>query len=101
MDVVLADGSSIRVSASSHADLYWGMRGAGHNFGIVTKFKYKICNNPAPKWTIATMIFTQDKLEDFFTEINTLGANQPKQLTGYSIFALNPQLSTTEVRFRT
>ena len=47
-NVVLADGSLITVSNSSHADLYWGMRGAGHKFGMVTKFKYRIYDNPAP-----------------------------------------------------
>ena len=99
MDVVLADGSLITVSASSHPDLFWGMRGAGHNFGIVTKFKYKIYDNPAPSWTAATLIFTQDKLERFYTQVNILAAGQPKQLTGYSLFALNPQISATEVDF--
>ena len=63
MDVVLADGSSITVSDSSHADLYWGMRGAGHNFGIVTKFKYRIYDNPAPTWTIVTLILRKINLK--------------------------------------
>lgn len=50
MNVVIADGSFITISASSHADLYWGMRGAGHNFGIVTSFDYKIHDQPVVNW---------------------------------------------------
>ncbi|KAL8951392.1 MAG: hypothetical protein Q9222_002642 [Ikaeria aurantiellina] len=46
MNVVTADGSEITVSESSNPDLYWGMRGAGQNFGIVTKFRYKIFDYP-------------------------------------------------------
>ena len=98
MNVVLADGSLITVSESSHADLYWGMRGAGHNFGIVTKFKYKIYENPAPSWTIATLILMEDKLEDYFTQINMLSTIQPKELTAYALIVVNPDISTTEVR---
>lgn len=101
MNVVLADGSLVKVSDSSHADLYWGMRGAGHNFGIVTKFKYRIYDNPAPSWTIVTLILTQENLEEFFTRINKLSTNQPRALITYAAIAVNPQISTTEVHLPT
>ena len=42
LNVVLADGSEVRVNETSHPDLWWGMQGAGHNFGIVTSFEMKI-----------------------------------------------------------
>ena len=98
MDVVLADGSSIKVSESSHPELYWGMRGAGHNFGIVTRFKYKIYDIPYPEWYLTTLIFTNDKLEAFFQLLNTFNANgtQPKEATTYGVYALNPEISATE-----
>ena len=98
MDVVLADGSSITVSESSHPELYWGMRGAGHNFGIVTRFKYKIFDIPYPEWYLTTLIFTNDKLEAFFQLLNTFNANgtQPKEATTYGVYALNPEISATE-----
>ena len=99
MDVVLADGSMIKVSESSHSDLYWGMRGAGHNFGIVTRFKYKIYDIPYPDWYFATLVFTNDKLEALFEILNAFGINgtQPKETTTYTLYALNPEISATEV----
>lgn len=46
LDVVLANGTAIVVSDTSHPDLFWAMQGAGHNFGIVTSMKYKVYDIP-------------------------------------------------------
>ncbi|HKQ18292.1 MAG TPA: FAD-binding oxidoreductase [Candidatus Eisenbacteria bacterium] len=41
-DVITADGSLVHASAEEHADLFWGLRGGGGNFGIVTSFEYRL-----------------------------------------------------------
>jgi len=40
VEVVLADGSAARATATEHPDLFWAMRGAGANFGVATAFEF-------------------------------------------------------------
>jgi FAD/FMN-containing dehydrogenase len=41
-DVVTADGELLRVDAESHPDLFWAIRGGGGNFGVATRFQFRL-----------------------------------------------------------
>ncbi|KAL8856133.1 MAG: hypothetical protein Q9178_007258 [Gyalolechia marmorata] len=100
MNVVTADGSEVKVSQSSNSDLYWGMRGAGHNYGIVTQFKHKIFDYPKGQDTYyVTYFFTGSQLEVFFAQLNRLldNGNLPKDVNTYTLYLLNPFINPKPV----
>ena len=41
-EVVTADGELLRVDAENHPDLFWAIRGGGGNFGVVTRFRFRL-----------------------------------------------------------
>jgi hypothetical protein len=92
MNVVLADGSTVQVNSKSYTDLFWGMKGAGHNFGIVTSFELT--------WHYHNYIWTGDKLESVFTALNKLhnnGSTPVPMALEYGYINFNSSVSTTEV----
>ncbi|KAI6085187.1 FAD-binding domain-containing protein [Hypoxylon rubiginosum] len=70
LNVVLADGSTVPVNETSYEDLFWAMKGAGHNFGIVTSLRLKIYPKQIATWHYHNYLWTQDKLEAVFEEMN-------------------------------
>jgi FAD/FMN-containing dehydrogenase len=45
-EVVTADGERLHVDAGSHPDLFWAIRGGGGNFGVATRFQYRLQEVP-------------------------------------------------------
>jgi FAD/FMN-containing dehydrogenase len=41
-EIVTADGQLLRTDAKNHPDLFWAMRGGGGNFGVVTRFQFRL-----------------------------------------------------------
>jgi FAD/FMN-containing dehydrogenase len=55
VDMVTADGEFVKASAKENPELFWGVRGAGPNFGIVTEFEFRL--NPVGPTVVAGPIF--------------------------------------------
>jgi hypothetical protein len=58
-EVVLADGRVVTASDDENADLFWGIRGGGSNFGVVTSFTYRLHELAGP--LLAGLVFYDAK----------------------------------------
>ena len=55
VDLVTADGELVTANESENADLFWGVRGGGGNFGIVTEFEFRL--HPVGPTVVAGPVF--------------------------------------------
>jgi len=59
VDLVTADGQLVRASAREHPELFWGIRGGGGNFGVVTAFQYRL-HEVGPTVLAGSILFPAD-----------------------------------------
>ncbi len=64
-EVVTADGSVLQVDADNHPDLFWAIRGGGGNFGVVTRFKFRLHEVPSVVGGMLMLPVTPDVIVSF------------------------------------
>lgn len=100
MRVVLADGSLQTIDAES--DLWWAMKGAGHNFGIVTSVTVKIHDLRQSNWAIETLMYTGDKVEAVYKAANDhllKNGTQPVDVINWSYWFRIPDFDKPVIAF--
>lgn len=79
--VVTADGRVLRASAEENADLFWGLRGGGGNFGVVTSFVFQA--HPVRNVIGGLIIHPREAARDLFRFYRDFTAAAPIELTAY------------------
>jgi FAD/FMN-containing dehydrogenase len=90
VDLVTADGELIHVSDDDHPELFWGMRGAGPNFGIVTSFVFRL--HPAgPIVSHGQLVFSFERAPEVAKAFREAAADAPEELFLSLGFGLAPE----------
>jgi len=89
-DVVTADGRLLTASATQHEDLFWGLRGAGANFGIVTSLEYRL-HELGPIFG-GGIVFPVEKTRDVARRWRDFTATCPDELTTQLLTVTFPKL---------
>jgi FAD/FMN-containing dehydrogenase len=87
-DVVLADGSFVTASEKKHQDLFWALRGGGGNFGVVTRFAFRL--SPIPTVVAGPMLWTLDRGPDILSWYRDFMADAPDELNAWFGFLTVP-----------
>jgi FAD/FMN-containing dehydrogenase len=79
VELVTADGERIRVSEDEHADLFWGIRGAGPNFGVVSSFEFRL-HELGTFVTQGFLAFAADQVREVSARVRDDGPTGPDEL---------------------
>ena len=79
-DVVTADGDLVHASPDENPDLFWGLRGGGGNFGIVTSFEYQL-HEVGPEVLTAQVFHPYDDAADVLRFYRDFVAEAPDEVT--------------------
>lgn len=78
-EVITADGRRLRASEEENPDLFWGLRGGGGNFGIVTTFEYRV--HPVNHVLGGFLAYRGSQIREFLRFYREYMAQAPDELT--------------------
>jgi hypothetical protein len=88
-EVVTAEGEIVTADAKTNADLFWGLRGGGGNFGIVTSFLLQA--HPVSTVLGGVIVYARDHAAAVFRHYRNFIASAPEELTAYAGLISTPE----------
>lgn len=92
IEVVTMDGRATTASAELNPDLFWGMRGAGHNLAIATSFTFQ-ARRVGPQVISGVRVYPADEAIKLCAGIDEAMSRSPRELSIPLIFAPMPPLA--------
>lgn len=87
-DVVTADGRLVTASATENADLFWGLRGGGGNFGVVTSLEFRL--HPVGPILGGMVLHHRDDAPAVLRFFREFTQHAPEELTTYCGMLTSP-----------
>jgi len=87
-DMVLADGRFVTVSQKKNADLFWGIRGGGGNFGVVTSFEFRV--HPVSNVMAGPILYPVEKAREALRLYRDFMNKAPQDLNAFFAFMIVP-----------
>jgi hypothetical protein len=91
VDLITADGEFVKASADENPDLFWGVRGAGGNFGIVTEFEFRL-NPVGPEVLAGPIAWPMEKSPEVLRFYREWITDVPDELTTIVVHRKAPPL---------
>jgi FAD/FMN-containing dehydrogenase len=88
-EMVTADGQWLTASAREHSDLFWGLRGGGGNFGVVTSFEYQL--HPVGPVLAGMVLHPMANAKDVLRFYREYARSAPDELTAFAAFMTSPE----------
>ena len=88
-EIVLADGSSVTAGPESHPDLFWGLRGGGGNFGVVTSFEFRLY--PVGTALAGVVMYDMGQVGDVLDFYREFAEGEPDELYSALLMMQTPQ----------
>lgn len=79
VNIVTADGRQLRASSDENADLFWGIRGGGGNFGVVTEFNFQL--HPLEQIVAAVIAYPLDEARTILEHYRDFTRQAPRNVT--------------------
>ena len=89
VEVVTADGAIRTASRAENPDLFWAIRGGGGNFGVVTRFTFRL-HEVGPTITGGLAAWSADRADEVLATYRELTASAPRELTAVAMIRLAP-----------
>jgi FAD/FMN-containing dehydrogenase len=85
VDIVTAEGRLRRASATENEDLFWAVRGAGSNFGVVTSFEFQ-AHPVGPAVMVGALFYPQEGWQTVLPGWRDYMASAPEELSSIALF---------------
>jgi FAD/FMN-containing dehydrogenase len=90
-EVVTAAGEIVRANATEHPDLFWALRGGGGNFGVVTRFEFRL-HPIGPDVLSGLIVYPISEAKPVLQQYREFMAKAPEELSVWPILRQAPPL---------